>query len=564
MPVRRTLRGGGWGVTVRCLGAGLMLLLAAAAAAHAQGGPEIQVNTHTTGGQSFPSVCMSSAGDFVVVWESGVPFEDGQDGSFFGVFGQRFAAGGERRGEEFAVNTYTTDYQSFPAVACDAAGNFVVAWSSFMQEGNSDGIFAQRFAGSGAPLGSEFQVNSYTTGPQSYPKVASDGDGNFIVVWNSTGQDGDRDGVFAQRYASSGTPRGTEFRVNSYTTGSQSYPDIAVDPAGGFVVVWASAGQDGDGLGVFARRFASSGLPIGNELQVNTTTSGTQAHPAVDTDGDGGFVVVWSSHGQDGDGLGIVARRYGADGGAIGPEFAVNTYTTGDQVMPDVTWTGASGFVVAWASYGQDGSDAGVFARRFAAAGAPIGTEFQVNSFTTGPQYSSSLAASDAGDFVVAWASHQAGGSFSDVIARWYAAPTPTSTATPPPTATATFSPTASRTRSPTRTRTPTAGPMASASPTESPSPTTTPTPEPSNTPTDTSTPTATETDTPAPTATVPPLPGDCNGDGRVTIDEVLLAISIAFGKADLEECETADHNRDGRVTIEELVAVVGAALATA
>ena len=47
--------------------------------------------------------------------------------------------------------------------------------------------------------------------------MASDSSGNFVVVWMSDSQDGSSDGVFGQRYASSGTPLGPEFRVNTYT-----------------------------------------------------------------------------------------------------------------------------------------------------------------------------------------------------------------------------------------------------------------------------------------------------------------------------------------------------------
>ena len=50
------------------------------------------------------------------------------------------------------------------------------------------------------------------------PSVASDAAGNFVVVWDSADQDGSDVGVFGQRYASSGAPLGPEFRVNTYTT----------------------------------------------------------------------------------------------------------------------------------------------------------------------------------------------------------------------------------------------------------------------------------------------------------------------------------------------------------
>ena len=555
--------GGAEGGTFRCVCFGLACLFYAAHALGAQAGPEQQVNTYTTHVQTFPAVCTDSSGNFVVVWESGNPLGPGQDGSYSGIFGQRFATGSTRRGSEFAVNTYTADYQTYPKVACAADAAFVVVWGSFGQDGSSEGVFAQRFAGDGAPAGSEFKVNSYTTGAQSYPTVASDADGNFIVAWTSSGQDGDADGVFARRYASSGTALGPEFRVNTYTTGNQGYAAVASDPSGNFVIAWQSAGQDGSAAGVFAQRFNSSGAPSGSEFRVNTTTLGDQGYPAVSMDDSGRFIIVWSSRDQDGDGLGIVGRRYGADGNPSGGELIINTYATSDQVFPDVAAEGAGDFVVTWASYGgEDGNDAGVFARRFASNGSPMGTEFQVNSYTTAAEYSPAVSMTAAGDFVISWASPQVGGDSFEIVSRWYAAPTPTNTTTPFPTTTATPRPTTSATPSVTRTRTATRPPTATSSPSPLPAATETPTTVPSSTPTATATPTATDTEPPSPTPT-PPRPGDCNLDGRVTVDEILLAVNIELGEASVTDCEAADRNRDRQVTIEELVSAVMAAISS-
>ena len=141
-------------------------------------------------------------------------------------------------------------------IAVDASGNFVVVWDSLGQDGSSYGIFAQRYAGSGAPLGSEVRVNTYTTGSQVYPAVAFDGLGRFVVLWTSEGQDGSSYGVFGQRYEDSGIPLGPEFRVNTYTTSSQAVPSVASDALGNFVVVWHSDTQDGSLTGVYGQRFA--------------------------------------------------------------------------------------------------------------------------------------------------------------------------------------------------------------------------------------------------------------------------------------------------------------------
>jgi hypothetical protein len=140
-------------------------------------------------------------------------------------------------------------------VTSDASGNFVVIWQSTNQDGSDRGVFGQRYASTGAPLGPEFRVNTYTTSYQFNPAVASDSSGNFVVVWQSSYQDGSYRGVLGQRYGSTGTPLGPEFRVNTYTTGSQHDATAASDPSGSFIVVWVSSDQDGDSGGVFGQRY---------------------------------------------------------------------------------------------------------------------------------------------------------------------------------------------------------------------------------------------------------------------------------------------------------------------
>jgi len=252
------------------------------------------------------------------------------------------------------------------------------------------------------PAGAEFQVNTYTTGRQTFPAVAANADGNFVVVWDSLGRDGGGEGVFGQRFTSAGAAVGAEFQVNTYTTNDQTLPAVAADADGNFVVVWSSNDQDGSSQGVFGQRFTSTGAAVGAEFQVNTATTNEQALPAVAADADGNFVVVWYSN-EPFSGLEIFARRYASTGAAIGAEFQVNTYTTGYQLYPGVAADADGDFVVVWESY-QIGIGRGVFAQRYTSAGAAVGAEFQVNTYTTGFHGFRPAVATDAdGDFIVVW-----------------------------------------------------------------------------------------------------------------------------------------------------------------
>jgi hypothetical protein len=314
-------------------------------------GVEFRVNTVPLAGvQVAPSVAADSAGNFVVIWQYEYPPG--------GLLGQRYGSSGAPLGGPFSVGN--SAYNFNPAVASDSAGNFMVAWESqFPADGSGRAVFGRRYPGA------FFRVNTYTTGDQTLASVASDSAGNFVVVWSSNGQDGSGTGIFGQRYDIAGAPLGSEFRVNTYTTGNQGRPSVAADSSGDFVVVWQSATQDGSGDGVFGQRYAGSGTPLGSEFLVNTLTTSNQNNPAVAADAAGNFVVTWNSLGQDGFGYGVFGQRYDAAGLRLGPEFRVNTNTFGPQSASAVASDLSGDFVVVWQSAPQDGSGYGVFGQRY-------------------------------------------------------------------------------------------------------------------------------------------------------------------------------------------------------
>ena len=263
------------------------------------------------------------------------------------------------------------------------------------------------------PVGHEFRVNTYTPGHQREARVAMERGGAFVVVWTSDGQDGDRSGIFGQRFDASGAPLGAEFRVNTTTSGAQREPAIGMaGDTGDFIVVWTAAGGSGGGA-IHGQRFDASGAPIGREFPVNSDTTRWHGQPRVAAAADGRFVVAWSSD-LDGDGLGVTARLFDATGKPEGPDFVVNAYTTGWQGRPEVAALPSGEFVVAWQGLdtccygycrqGQGCSTGGeITARRYGVSGRPRGAEIQVNRYTTGPQLDVSVSVSPTGGFVVTW-----------------------------------------------------------------------------------------------------------------------------------------------------------------
>ncbi len=331
-----------------------------------------------------------------------------QDGTGWNVYARRFLNGTPLSGE-FLVNTTTAGDQTEPTVAMDLNGNFVIAWNSAGQDGSGGGIFARSYSVNGTALSGEFQVNSTSVGDQTAPAVSRDSAGHTVITWTSADQDGSGLGVYAQAYDSAGVSIGGEFLVNVVSSGDQSDSTVAINRTNGeFVIAWASAGQDGSGSGIYARRFngllGSAVSPLDDEFRVNTTTANDQTDPSIGVNpSTGEFLMTWTSAGQDGSGTGIFAQRFNSSGAAQGTEFLVNTTTTGDQTDSSVAVDIGGDAYVTWTNAGVPGSGLQVFAQQFNKLGQKKEGELTVNTTTAGDQKNASVAMNLLGQAIVVW-----------------------------------------------------------------------------------------------------------------------------------------------------------------
>jgi len=375
---------------------------------------ETLVNTTTGKDQTEANVAVLANGGRVTVWTS-----LDQDGSATGVYARIVAPDGTV-GSEIRVNSYTADHQNGAVVQALTGGGFVVLWHSNLQDGTSYGIFGQRFDATGNAQGSEFKVNEWTTDSQSWPRLTALADGGFIAVWHSYLQDGSDLTAIGRRYDAEGHPMTGEFRLNAIPGYAQGYPAVTVLDDGSLIAVWSCYFNDADRrTEIVMRRFDGNGNPIsGQEVQVNANNPTEQGTPVIVTLRDGGFVIAWQSAGQDGSGLGIYARLYNNAAQASGTEFRVNAGTTGDQTDVELAALADGGFVAVW--QGQDGAGTGIFAQRYDANGRTIGAEIRVNDTIAGNQGLPHVAARSDGGFVVSWQGDTANG--KDIFEKVYSA----------------------------------------------------------------------------------------------------------------------------------------------
>lgn len=221
----------------------------------------LPVNAYTTGNQSAPNVVSNPDGSFVVVWES-----SGQEPGQYvgaGVYARRFDALGNPLAAEFLVNEYTPQDQAL-RVAADESGNFIVVWQG---AGATDltGVHGRLFTASGTPVGPEFTVHPPTPLAAEVAPAVARSETGYVVAWEEyvTGSQNEIFGVVFTNAAAAG---GGPFHVNTYTTGGQGKPEVAMDSSGNFFVSWASAGE------IRGRGFTAAGAPLSDDFQINTRT----------------------------------------------------------------------------------------------------------------------------------------------------------------------------------------------------------------------------------------------------------------------------------------------------
>lgn len=375
-------------------------------------GDEFQVNIFSQYNQCHPAVAMDAQGNFLIAWDS-----EKQDGDITGIYARIYSNSGDPQGYEFQVNSTTDHFQLMPAIAATKNGKFILTWISYRLSQGAN-IAARYFDNSGNPLTPELAVNSFLDGYQGEPDVAVDGQGNIIIVWQSWEQDGDGFGIFARKYSAAGDPEGFEFQVNTTAVDDQVHPAIAMDETGNCVFVWTSYSQNGAQSGIYGQRMSSSGIFLGPEFRVNQTTIGYRDFPDLILDQWGNFAVCWQDIRFTQENYDIYVRTFDKNGIVISPEILVNTTTDDSQVFPSAAADTQGNFIIVWQSLNQDGDSFGIYAQRFDINASPYGIEQKINQTTAGSQEAPAVAVSSLENYVITWQNTDTANTNTDIFAR--------------------------------------------------------------------------------------------------------------------------------------------------
>jgi len=405
---------------------------------------DLRVNTDTSGNQNDPAIAMDQEGNFVIVW-AGNGSGDNQ-----GIFMQAFDKNGSTIGSQIRVNSNAAGDQYLPSVAIDYNGtsnpttnpNVVVAWYS-CNVGCTDSDIYYRTIGVNftspavTPIGTETLVNTYTANYQHEPSVAMNNFGEFMVSWHGSGSGFTTDDeAWIQAYDNDGTTWGDNLKVNNSSSAFRT--DLAADKSsdgilgGNFFISYDGiSSEDSDG-GIMAKmipRCTSIGCDISNslELNVNSSTTGTQIISNIAADGLGNFNVSWVDERADLDGWDIFAQNYKYNKGKpynavsrTGSQFRVNSARSqegtadDEQTEPSVGMAGDGFYVVSFTSYPTGNqNNADVHFQQFVSEMLKNGYETRENP-TDGAspisQTSTKVAVSPSGLYATTWIDQADGG----------------------------------------------------------------------------------------------------------------------------------------------------------
>ena len=342
-----------------------------------------------------PRVAGDGQGNYVVVWEDS-SISSGQ--SLYDVWFQLFGPKGENRYK--GAFLLTKEHQ--PAVAMQQAGtargHFVVAW--VRGSGGKGTIFSRGMDAKGQPdslpgAGKPWalSLSAWAARPQLAARLPS----GYMAVWQEEDDSGGLYRVMGRILDDHGrgmvSPTGQQapFMLSSFArTSAEPMPAVAADANGGVMVTWNVGGTIK--ASVYAKVGGTLKLMRG-DFQVAKSNSGLASSPDIAAL-PYGYAIIWSdksTFAPDTSGRCIKLRRFNSSGAALSAEYILNTTTNQDQLQPSLAARTRDGSLLAtWTS--KDSGAGDVRARALLHNGLPVGTDFLLNTTTTGQQQAAALA----------------------------------------------------------------------------------------------------------------------------------------------------------------------------
>jgi hypothetical protein len=290
--------------------------------------------------------------------------------------------------------------QHRPVSLADGSGGAFLVWTD-VRSGSYD-LYANHITAAGTVLwGAGGKPICTAPGIQELPKLCSDAQSGFIVVWEDA-RGGNYD-IYAQRVKATGD---IVWATNGVPVcalaGDQYSPTVVADNTGGAIVAWTDfrAGNTSD---IFAQRLNPDGVKLWNAAGIGVCVApGDQDSPGIVTDNNGGAICLWSDYRNGIDSDIYSARITNAGTMPWGINGIAACVAAGDQITPTVCSDGAGGIIAAWTDMRYGNAD--VFAQRVTQAGVAMwNADGDSVSTAPGDQQNAVVEPDGLGGVYVAW-----------------------------------------------------------------------------------------------------------------------------------------------------------------
>jgi hypothetical protein len=284
--------------------------------------------------QSRPSIDFDGT-NYLVVWD------DERTGSEYDIYGTLLDTSGTALNPAGIAISTATDNQYMPSVSFDGT-NYLVAWHDNRDGAANYDIYSTRVNTSGVVQEPSGIPIANMPVQQLTPAVISYG-GQWLAVWRDNRNGGYND-IYGSRISASGTVTDPSGILISASAQAQGKPAVASDGTN-YLVVWEEARSGGYSTDIYGIRIDDSGRQLDENAIAISTSTGSQAYPAVAFDNDSIYLVVWQ---DDRSGTyDIYGARVSTSGNVLdGPGIAIST-ATGRQQFPSVAF-GDTNFLVVW------------------------------------------------------------------------------------------------------------------------------------------------------------------------------------------------------------------------
>jgi len=360
---------------------------------------DMAVNVNYTGDQLKAEVATAANGDFVVVWE-----DDTDDNGYYQIFARGFYIDGCEKFPPFTVNQAHAGQQLNPHIDMNAAGDFVVVWEDDSDVDSRYQILAASFDQFGNRNFNDITVNYNINGVHFGPRVGVQDDGNFMVVWQDDSDDNGYYQIVAAGFNTNAVKMVSDFTVNQVGAGQQLQPDIAISPAGKYIIVWD---DDSNGNNIFevigAGFAANSNTRLFNDISINGNFSGNQQNAKVSIDANENFTVVWEDDNNGNSIYQILGAHFNIAGQKIGSDFIVKPDQVGQLKNPDISKRENGDYIICW----EDDSDGNTFteikAKGYTASNSVLFNERTINEDASGNQLKPVVSFSYSNNYTVVW-----------------------------------------------------------------------------------------------------------------------------------------------------------------